>query len=185
MGRSASQRPRREEGQSSLCPGRGRAVQPVSCGWNFRRPIRPDRGRSCSSTPPQRPARQGAPAGHAGRGRAAAPDPTAPRGFPEIAPCGYAQARGTHDIEAARLASTANGRDTELVQWATPVLFLGGTSRPLVRLARSAGRTGPAARADAPGQPGPPSPASAPAARVQVLERKLTTVHVGCAYDAH
>ena len=29
------------------------------------------------------------------------------------------------DIEAARLASTANGRDTELVEWATPVLFLG------------------------------------------------------------
>lgn len=89
------------------------------------------------------------------------------------------------DIEAARLASTANGRDTGLVEWATPVLCLGGTSRPLFRLARSAVRTGPAARADAPGQPGPPSPASAPAARVQVPERKLTTVHVGCAYDAH
>jgi len=38
------------------------------------------------------------------------------------------------DIEAARLASTADGRDTELVEWATPVLFLGGTFRPLFRL---------------------------------------------------
>ena len=39
------------------------------------------------------------------------------------------------DLEAARVASAADGRDVELVEWATPVIFLGGAPRPLFRLA--------------------------------------------------
>ena len=39
------------------------------------------------------------------------------------------------ELEAARLASTADGGRTELVEWATPVLFQGGPPRPLFRLA--------------------------------------------------
>ncbi|MER5756898.1 tetratricopeptide repeat protein [Streptomyces sp. NPDC002088] len=38
------------------------------------------------------------------------------------------------DLEAARLEWATGARDTELVEWATPALFLGGPSRPLFRI---------------------------------------------------